>query len=134
MFGNFERRQKTGPSNEALRPGKTDEAALELLREKVDAVIEQDGASFGALTEADIDMVVNTLAVMQEKTGEPYTVQSLTDFDEGLPEEIGATIIERISARGGAPTIVTDSQGVVHRAENTADAKHFVEEQRSQES
>lgn len=134
MFGNFNRAPKPAPSNEVFRPGKTDEEALELLREKVDAVIEQDGASFGALTEEDIKMVVNTLAVMQEKTGEPYTVQSLEDFDEGLPEEIGATIMERISAKGGAPATVTDSQGVVHRVESTTDAQHFVEEQRNQES
>lgn len=133
MFGNFNRAPKPAPSNEKLHPGKTDEDALELLREKVDAVIAQD-ASFGALTEEDVNMVVNALAVMQEKTGEPYTIQSLTDFDEGLPEEIGATIIERLSAKGGAPATVTDSQGVVHRVEGTADAQHFVEEQRNQES
>lgn len=133
MFGNFNRAPKPAPSSEKSHPGKTDEDALELLREKVDAVVAQD-PSFSALTEEDVNMVVNALAVMQEKTGEPYTIQSLTDFDEGLPEEIGATIIERLSAKGGAPATVTDSQGVVHRVEGTADAQHFVEEQRNQES
>jgi hypothetical protein len=136
MFGmNFNRAPKPGPSKEALHPAKTDEEALEALREKVDAVIESD-PSFSALTPEDTEMVVNALAVMQEKTGTPYTVDMIENphESEGLPEEIGAVIVERLSAKGHAPTLVTDHQGVAHRAESVSDASHFVEEQRTQES
>lgn len=103
MFGmNFNRapKQAPAPSEEMIRPTKTDEAALELLREKVDAVVNANPGQFSALTDKDIEMVVNALAVTQEKTGTPYTVEFIEDFEEGLPEEAAEILMQRIGARG----------------------------------
>ncbi len=102
MFGmNFNRAPVPTPKAESPVEGLvTDPAALEELRERVQRVVDSNPTMSQVVTNDDVDMVVRFLAQAQEKTGTPYTVESLTDFDEGLPEEVADALAQRLATRG----------------------------------
>lgn len=109
MFGHnhFETPNKA-TSTEKVTPAKTTPETLELLKSRVSSAIQADPALYAALTSEDIDLVVNSLAVTQEKeTGVPYTDAMIEDENDsdGLIEEAlavaNARIAAKVAAKGG---------------------------------
>jgi hypothetical protein len=101
MFGNaFNRAPKPAVSEEKISAPTTDSAALELLTEKINEVIEKNPTFHAILTDEDIDIVRTVLVRSQEATGTPYTVENIEDFTEGLPEEIEAVFVKRLETKG----------------------------------
>lgn len=116
----------TEASQEVIRPQDTDEQALKLLRAKV----AEDANGVDGLSPKDIDMVTNYLAIKQEQTGVPYTVESITSLEEGLDGEIFQAFQDRVGARGDERIHVADARGVVASAPDLAEAVRRIEEER----
>lgn len=127
MFGKMSqwvaKAKKPETSNERVRPQNTSEEALEMLREKVVEVLGKNENAGYNLKEEEIDIVADYMAIAQERTGTPYTKETLEGaFAEGLEEEILASIENRQINRGPeAPRVAADPHGEVHPVDGPAD-------------
>jgi hypothetical protein len=137
MFGSFRNRmpattkaESKADSSEAVRPQDTEPQAIALLEQKVREALAEAPHLAGQLTDADIAMATNHLALMQERTGVPYTVQSIQDFGEGLKEEIAASLVDRKAAKPAAGTHVVDTRGIVGSAGSMSEAVDRMHESR----
>ncbi len=104
MFGmNFNRAPKPASISGAEKVSlstETEPEVLDALRARAQEIIAANPTMNQVLTEQDIDLAVNFLAKTQEQTGHPYTLDTLSDFEEGLPEEVASALSQRLASRG----------------------------------
>ena len=97
--------QEVGPKN-------TSPEAVEALEEKVRSAVTEVPGYESVLTDQDIHMTANYLAIMQEQQGNPYTVAGLEASGPELEDSIKMSLEDRLAAKGGVPA---DAYRVVNK-------------------
>ena len=130
-FENLGMGKKTAAPAE-VGPKNTDAAAIDMLKAKIAAAVAASPEAAG-FTETDIERTAMYAAVMQERTGAPYTTESLAAAGSELDERLTAALESRQAAKvDTAPTQhVFGPDGVrIDTVSGRADAERTTEEER----
>ena len=135
-FEKFGKKKETARA-EVVGPQETSPEVIELLEAKIRGALDQTPDMTGVLTEQDIFMVANHLALMQEQQGGPYTAESLAAQGDELQESIAASLQDRLSAKAnttGSSYRVVNNQGfVVGESDSRAELSNIVSEERQEQ-
>ena len=136
MFG-FEKFSTSKAAPQEVGPKNTGPEVVAALEDKVRSAVADVPGMEGILTDQDIHMTANYLAIMQEQQGVPYTTESLEASGAELEESIKASLENRLAAKGPAVSgyrVVNKDGFVVGEASSRHEAGEIAGSERAEEN
>ncbi|HYE22968.1 MAG TPA: hypothetical protein VEA92_00775 [Candidatus Paceibacterota bacterium] len=133
-FESFGFGKKPAAETNEMEPQVTDEATRTLLEGKVRSMVSQTPELAGILDDYDMHRIANYVAIQQEKTGTPYTVQMIEEAGSEFDENVLASIQNRAAAKPGsgpAYRVVGPDGFVAGQTDHKSDIGRMAEEERA---